>query len=76
MISKPTNRQLIDAVCAELSGKVLPTITDGGTKVVMEMALSVLGCAAVDADLGRGRSIEQVVRRHGAPAPGRAGTTA
>jgi hypothetical protein len=47
VISKPTNRQLIDAVCAELSGKVLPTITDGGTKVVMEMALSILACAAV-----------------------------
>ena len=47
MISKPTNQQLIEAVCAELTGKVAPNITDAGTKVVLEMALSVLSCAAV-----------------------------
>ena len=47
MISKPTNQQLIEAVCAELTGKVAPNIRDAGTKVVLEMALSVLSCAAV-----------------------------
>ena len=47
MISKPTNQQLIEAVCAELTGKVAPNISDAGTKVVLEMALSVLSCAAV-----------------------------
>jgi hypothetical protein len=47
VISRPTNQQLIEAVCAELTGKVAPTISDAGTKVVLEMALSVLSCAAV-----------------------------
>jgi len=47
VISKPTNQQLIEAVCAELTGKVAPAISDAGTKVVLEMALSVLSCAAV-----------------------------
>ena len=40
MISKPTNQQLIEAVCAELTAKVAPNITDAGTKIVLEMALS------------------------------------
>jgi hypothetical protein len=47
VISKPTNQQLIEAVCAELTAKVAPNISDAGTKVVLEMALSVLSCAAV-----------------------------
>jgi hypothetical protein len=47
VISKPTNQQLIEAVCAELTGKVAPNISDAGTRVVLEMALSVLSCAAV-----------------------------
>ena len=42
MISRPTNQQLIEAVCAELAGKVAPAIYDAGTKVVLEMAISVL----------------------------------
>ena len=42
MISKPTNQQLIEAVCAELTGKVAPNLTDDGTKVVLEMAFAVL----------------------------------
>ena len=38
MISKPTNQQLIEAVCAELTGKVAPNITDAGTSLAV-MAL-------------------------------------
>ncbi len=47
MITQPTNRQLIEAVCAELTNKVAPTITDGSVKVVLDMALAVLAGAAV-----------------------------
>ena len=44
---QPTNRQLIEAVSAELTNKVAPTITDGSVKVVLDMALAVLAGAAV-----------------------------
>jgi len=47
VITKPTNRQLIEAVCAELTNKVAPTITDGAVKVVLDMALAVLAGTAV-----------------------------
>ena len=47
MISKPTTSQLIDAVRAELASKVAPELTDGTTKVVLDMALAVLQGASV-----------------------------
>jgi hypothetical protein len=47
MISKPTTPQLIDAACTELENRVAPAITDGATKVVVDMALAVLRGAAI-----------------------------
>jgi hypothetical protein len=47
MISKPTTPQLIEAACTELENKVAPTISEGATKVVVDMALAVLRGAAV-----------------------------
>jgi hypothetical protein len=47
VISKPTTPQLIDAVCAELASKVLPELTDGTTKVVLDMAMAVLQGASI-----------------------------
>ena len=47
MISKPTTSQLIDAVRAELASKVAPELTDGTTKVVLDMALAVLQGASI-----------------------------
>lgn len=47
MISRPTTPQLIEAACTELENKVAPAITDGATKVVVDMALAVLRGAAV-----------------------------
>jgi hypothetical protein len=47
MISKPTTPQLIDTACTELESKVAPAVTDGATKVVLEMALAVLKGAAI-----------------------------
>ena len=47
MISKPTTPQLIDAVCVELSSKVSPELSEGTTKVVLDMALAVLQGASI-----------------------------
>lgn len=47
MISRPTTRQLIDAICIELASKVAPAITDPTVKVQLDMAISVLQTAAV-----------------------------
>ena len=46
MISRPTTQQLIDAVCAELSDKVAPAVTDPTVKIQLEMALAVLQTTA------------------------------
>jgi hypothetical protein len=46
MISRPTTQQLIDAVCAELNGKVAPAVSDPVVKVQLEMALAVLATTA------------------------------
>ncbi len=47
MISRPTTEQLISAVCAELTNKVAPAVSDATAKVQLEMAISVLQTAAV-----------------------------
>ena len=47
MISRPTTKQLIDAICVELGDKVAPAITDPVVQIQLEMALSVLQTAAV-----------------------------
>ena len=47
MISRPTTKQLIECVCAELSSKVAPAVTDPVVKVQLEMAISVLQTTAV-----------------------------
>ena len=46
MISRPTTQQLISAVCAELSAKVAPAVTDPVVSIQLEMALAVLHTAA------------------------------
>jgi hypothetical protein len=46
VISRPTTEQLIDAVTAELNGKVMPAVSDPVVKVQLEMALAVLGTTA------------------------------
>ncbi len=46
MISRPTTPQLIEACCAELTGKVAPAVSDPTVKVVLDMMIAVLqGCA-------------------------------
>ena len=47
MISRPTTKQLIDAVCIELTSKVAPVITDPAIKVQLDMAITVLQTTAV-----------------------------
>ena len=47
MISRPTTKQLIDAVCKELADKVGPAITNPVAKVQLDMAISVLQTTAV-----------------------------
>ena len=47
MISRPTTKQLLDAVCAELAAKVAPAITDPVVKIQLDMAISVLQTTAV-----------------------------
>ncbi len=47
MISRPTTPQLIEAVCAELTSKVVPAVTDASASVVIEMAVAVLKGAAI-----------------------------
>ncbi len=47
MISRPTTKQLIDVVCAELTSKVAPALTDPVVKVQLDMAISVLQTTAV-----------------------------
>jgi hypothetical protein len=47
VISRPTTKQLIDAVCKELADKVGPKITDPVAKVQLDMAISVLQTTAV-----------------------------
>jgi hypothetical protein len=49
VISRPTNQQVINAVVTELGDKVGPTITDGGVKVIFDMALAILAGSAVRA---------------------------
>ena len=46
MISRPTTKQLIDAICIELDDKVSPAVTDPVVKIQLEMALAVLKTAA------------------------------
>ena len=46
MISQPTTQQLIDAACAELTGKVAPAVSDASARVVIDMAVAVLQGAA------------------------------
>jgi hypothetical protein len=46
VISRPTTKQLIDAVCAELSDKVAPAVSDPTVKIQLEMALAVLQTTA------------------------------
>jgi hypothetical protein len=47
MISNPTTKQLIDAVCIELSSKVAPVIHDPTVSIQLEMAISILQTTAV-----------------------------
>jgi len=47
VISRPTTKQLIDVVCAELTSKVAPALTDPVVKVQLDMAISVLQTTAV-----------------------------
>jgi hypothetical protein len=47
VISRPTTKQLIDTVCAELTDKVAPAIDDPVVKVQLDMAISVLQTTAV-----------------------------
>ena len=46
MISRPTTQQLISGVCAELSSKVAPAVTDPVVAIQLEMAIAVLQTAA------------------------------
>ena len=47
MISKPSTKQLIDAMCIELNSRVAPSITDPTAQVQLAMAISVLQTTAV-----------------------------
>jgi hypothetical protein len=47
MISNPTTKQLLDAVCIELADKVAPAINDPTVSVQLAMAISVLQTTAV-----------------------------
>jgi hypothetical protein len=47
VISRPTTQQLIEAVCAELRGKVAPAVSDPVVQVQLEMAMAVLATTAV-----------------------------
>ena len=47
MISRPSTRQLIDAMCTELSSRVAPALTDPTAQVQLAMAITVLQTSAV-----------------------------
>jgi hypothetical protein len=47
MISNPTTKQLIDAVCIELTSKVAPAIKDPTVSIQLDMAISILQTTAV-----------------------------
>ena len=46
MISRPTTKQLLDAICVELGSKVAPAISDPVVQIQLEMAIAVLKTAA------------------------------
>jgi hypothetical protein len=47
MISNPTTKQLIDAICVELADKVGPVINDPTVRIQLDMAISVLQTPAM-----------------------------
>jgi hypothetical protein len=47
MISNPTTKQLLDAICIELTNKVAPAINDPTVSVQLDMAISVLQTTAM-----------------------------
>jgi hypothetical protein len=47
MISNPTTKQLIDAICIELADKVAPAINDPTVRIQLDMAISVLQTTAM-----------------------------
>jgi hypothetical protein len=47
MISNPTTKQLIDAICVELADKVAPAINDATVRIQLDMAISVLQTTAM-----------------------------
>jgi hypothetical protein len=47
MISNPTTKQLIDAMCVELADKVAPAVNDPTVRIQLDMAISVLQTTAM-----------------------------
>ncbi len=47
MISLPTTKQLIDAICIELANKVAPAVDDPTVRIQLDMAISVLQTTAM-----------------------------